>query len=345
MQCIKIQYRLIRGGDMKILVTGNAGFIGSALAEKLLLENHEVFGLDSVSNYYDVSLKKARLNKFEVQKNFYGEIQDESFLNKVLDEVQPETVIHLAAQPGVRLPLSKVFNYIDSNLVGFSVLLTKVIMREIPNFLYASSSSVYGDSSTPPYSEKEIRIAPNSFYGVTKYANELLTPTLVQRSKTRARGLRFFTVYGPWGRPDMAYFRMVSNVLTGSPFKLFGDGNIKRDFTYIDDVIQAVGALHTELQTRDFGFNDIVNIGGGHPVSMLEVLHAISKIAGRKVEYHLSDPNLNDVALTISDPSYLYELTSYKPMTDISTGLKEFVNWGNESHIKPLLSQWVQSVE
>ena len=330
---------------MKILVTGNAGFIGSALALKLGLDNHEVFGIDSLSNYYDISLKKARLDKFSVQKNYCGEIQNESFLNKVLDEVQPETVIHLAAQPGVRLPISKVVKYVDSNLVGFSALFTNVILREIPNFLYASSSSVYGDSSTPPYSEKEIRISPNSFYGVTKYTNELLTPTLLQGSKTRARGMRFFTVYGPWGRPDMAYFRMVSNVLTGSPFELFGEGDVKRDFTYIDDVVHAVAALHDELINREFGFNDIVNIGGGRPVSMLEVLRTISEIAGKKVEYSRADRNLNDVALTISDSSYLYQLTNYKPMTDIASGLREFVNWGKESHIKSLLSQWVNSVQ
>jgi UDP-glucuronate 4-epimerase len=138
---------------------------------------------------------------------------------------------------------------------------------------------------------------------------------------------------------------MVSNVLTGSPFELFGDGNIKRDFTYIDDVVHSVVALQTELIGRDHGFNDVVNIGGGHPVSMLEVLHTISEIVGKKVEYHNGEPNLKDVALTISDPSYLYQLTSYRPLTDISTGLTKFINWGNESHIRPLLSQWVHSVE
>ena len=326
-------------------MTGNAGFIGSAVTSFLQSEGHQVFGLDSLSNYYDVTLKSYRLERFPVYQNFRGELQDEKFLNSVLDEVKPESVIHLAAQPGVRLPISKINKYVESNLVGFSNLLAQVVAREIPNFLYASSSSVYGDTSTPPYSEMELRISPNSFYGVTKYANELLTPTLVQGSKTKARGLRFFTVYGPWGRPDMAYFRMASNVLVGSPFKLYGDGNVRRDFTFIDDVVKAVGALHTELKSREGGFNDIVNIGGGNPVSMLEVLQTTSEIAGKRVEYGLGEPNANDVALTISDPSYLYQLTGQKPMTDIATGLKEFVNWGNQPGILPLLAQWVHSVE
>jgi UDP-glucuronate 4-epimerase len=330
---------------MRYLVTGNAGFIGSALVQKLISEGHHVSGVDSMSNYYDISLKKKRLEVFPASKNYFGEIEDQVFLNRVLDEVQPEAVVHLAAQPGVRLPTAQIIKYVSSNLVGFSMLLSQIVLREIPTFLYASSSSVYGDTSEPPYSEKELKIFPNSFYGVTKYANELLTPTLIQGSKTRARGMRFFTVYGPWGRPDMAYFRMVSNVLTGSPFELFGDGNIKRDFTYIDDVVHSVVALQTELIGRDHGFNDVVNIGGGHPVSMLEVLHTISEIVGKKVEYHNGEPNLKDVALTISDPSYLYQLTSYRPLTDISTGLTKFINWGNESHIRPLLSQWVHSVE
>jgi UDP-glucuronate 4-epimerase len=329
---------------MKILVTGNAGFIGSAVASNLVLAGHQVFGLDSLSNYYDISLKKSRLNEFPVQQNYFGEIQDEEFLNKVLDDVEPESVIHLAAQPGVRLPVSKISKYVDNNLVGFSALLSQVAMREIPNFMYASSSSVYGDTSTPPYSEGELNIAPNSFYGATKYANELFTPTIVQGSKTRARGLRFFTVYGPWGRPDMAYFRMVSNVLTDSPFELFGDGKVKRDFTYISDVVHAVIDLHGELKTREFGFSDIVNIGGGRPVSMLDVLQVISEIAGKKVEFSQGEANQNDVTLTVCNPNYLHELTAYKPTTELLDGLRAFVNWGSDAAIRAYLPQWVKSV-
>jgi UDP-glucuronate 4-epimerase len=329
---------------MRVLVTGNAGFIGSALSSALGVKGHEVFGLDSLSNYYDVSLKERRLGEFPVSKNYCGEIQDVDFLNNVLDEIQPETVIHLAAQPGVRLPISKNYRYVEDNLVGFSTLLTQVVSREIPNFLYASSSSVYGDSSTAPYTETELKIAPNSFYGVTKYSNELMTPTLIRGSKTRARGLRFFTVYGPWGRPDMAYFRMVANVLSGSPFELFGTGEVRRDFTYIDDVVRAINDLHEELLQRKTGFCDVVNIGGGRPVSMLEVLQEISQIAGKEVEYTRRDTNSNDVAVTICNPNYLYELINFKPSIEVSEGLKNFVNWGNNPEMKTLLPQWIKSV-
>jgi UDP-glucuronate 4-epimerase len=329
---------------MRILVTGNAGFIGSALASALGKNGFEVFGLDSLSNYYDISLKARRLKEFPVIQNYQGEIQNTKFLNQVLDEVQPETVIHLAAQPGVRLPISKNYRYVEDNLIGFSSLLTQVVSREIPNFLYASSSSVYGDSSTPPYTENELRIAPNSFYGVTKYSNELMTPTLVQGSKTRARGLRLFTVYGPWGRPDMAYFRMVSNVLADSPFKLFGTGEVKRDFTYIEDVVKAINDLHGELLRRESGFCDVVNIGGGRPVSMLEILQIISEIAGKQVKFTSGKTNYNDVAVTISNPSYLFELTGFKPTIEVSEGLKKFVNWGNVPEIKASLPRWISSV-
>jgi UDP-glucuronate 4-epimerase len=329
---------------LRILVTGSAGFIGSSLASFLGAKGFDVFGLDSLSNYYDVALKERRLEEFPVLRNYIGEIQDTKFLTKVLDEVQPESVIHLAAQPGVRLPISKNFRYVEDNLIGFTSLLTQIVDRQIPNFLYASSSSVYGDSSTPPYSEKELNIAPNSFYGVTKYSNELMTPTLIKGSETRARGMRFFTVYGPWGRPDMAYFRMVSNVLTGSPFELFGKGDIKRDFTYIDDVVKAIYELHSELLHHPFEFHDVVNIGGGRPVSMLEVLETISEIVGKRVEFSNGEANYNDVSLTVSDPSYLYELTNFKPTIEISTGLEKFVTWGNDPKIRPALPRWISSV-
>jgi UDP-glucuronate 4-epimerase len=232
---------------------------------------------------------------------------------------------------------------VESNLVGFTNLLAEVVIREVPNFIYASSSSVYGNNSTPPYSEDEVKISPNSFYGVTKYANELIIPTLVEGSKTRARGLRFFTVYGPWGRPDMAYFRMVSNVLSGSPFELFGNGEVQRDFTFIEDVVTSISKLHAELVCRKFGFYDVVNVGGGRPASMISILETISEISGKDVNFLRSNPNQNDVMLTISNPSYLYELTKFKPETDITEGLEQFVNWAKDSKVLPYLSKWVAS--
>jgi UDP-glucuronate 4-epimerase len=276
---------------------------------------------------------------------FPVDISNLNSIREIFNNEKPDVVVHLAAQAGVRLSLNETHKYVSSNLVGFSNVLQAVVESQTPNFLYASSSSVYGDSAKIPYIESENNLLPNSFYGATKLSNEILTPTLIKGSKTRARGFRLFTVYGPWGRPDMAYFRVITAALSGNKFSLFGDGSVERDFTYIDDVVHAVAALHDELINREFGFNDIVNIGGGRPVSMLEVLRTISEIAGKKVEYSRADRNLNDVALTISDSSYLYQLTNYKPMTDIASGLREFVNWGKESHVKSLLSQWVNSVQ
>ena len=210
---------------MRILVTGAAGFIGSALCEQLMLANHEVSAIDNFSNYYDVSLKHQRVKELLSPLNLEVldlDICDQSKVEKIVASSNPEVVVHLAAQAGVRLGVSESRKYVDSNLVGFSNVLISTIEKKVPKFLYASSSSVYGDIAKIPYSESETNLHPSSFYGSTKLANELLVPTLVKNSETVARGLRFFTVYGPWGRPDMAYFRMVANAIVGTEFNFFG---------------------------------------------------------------------------------------------------------------------------
>jgi UDP-glucuronate 4-epimerase len=332
---------------VRIVVTGAAGFIGSALSKRLAVLGHQVLCFDNYSDYYSVSLKRKRI--LELLTPIGVEVQDVDLidrnqLSKIIDEFAPDTVMHLAAQAGVRLPLIQTEKYVNSNLVGFSNLLEIIIERNIPNFIYASSSSVYGDQAAIPYSEKEMNLHPNSFYGATKLANEILTPTLVSNSNTRARGVRFFTVYGPWGRPDMAYFRMIANVVVGSKFTLFGDGQVQRDFTYIDDAINSLVALLSELESHNNGWHDVVNIGGGNPLSINYLINQISTQLGQKLDYVQSTSNSNDAKKTMADPSYLQSLIGVKPEVKLDTGIAEVIEWCQKSDIKSQLDSWINSV-
>jgi UDP-glucuronate 4-epimerase len=333
---------------MRILVTGAAGFIGSALCEQLMLANHEVTAIDNFSNYYDVSLKRLRIIQMLSPLGLEVlnlDICDQSKVEKLVTSSNPEVVIHLAAQAGVRLGVSETRKYVDSNLVGFSNLLISTIEKKVPKFLYASSSSVYGDIAKIPYSEFESNLRPSSFYGSTKLANELLVPTLVKNSETVARGLRFFTVYGPWGRPDMAYFRMIANAIVGTEFNFFGDGSIERDFTFISDAIISVINLMSELDGRKPGFSDVVNLGGGRPLSMNYLLEIVGSLTGKKVSFERYDTNLNDARKTMSDASYIQKLIGSKPSTKLEDGIALTIDWASKSEISLNLDKWVKSVK
>ena len=333
---------------MRILVTGAAGFIGSALCEQLMLSNHEVTAVDNFSDYYDVSLKRLRVKELLSPLNLEVlnlDICDQSKVEKIIASSNPEVVIHLAAQAGVRLSVSESRKYVDSNLVGFSNVLISTIEKKVPKFLYASSSSVYGDKAEIPYSESESNLHPNSFYGSTKLANELLVPTLVKNSATVARGLRFFTVYGPWGRPDMAYFRMIANAIVGTEFNFFGDGSIERDFTFINDAVRSVINLTLELEGRQPGFSDVVNLGGGRPLSMNYLLEIVGSLTGKKVSFERYDTNLNDARKTMSDPSYIQKLISSKPSTKLEDGISMTIDWASRKEISSNLDKWVKSVK
>jgi UDP-glucuronate 4-epimerase len=332
---------------MNIFVTGAAGFIGSALCQKLATLGHKITAVDNFSDYYDVSLKNLRvkniLQPLDIDvKNL--DICNKLELEELLKSTKPEVVINLAAQAGVRLSVQDSHKYVDSNLVGFTNVLIQTIQNEIPYFLYASSSSVYGDSATLPYSELENNLHPNSFYGATKLANELLTPTLIKNSSTAARGLRFFTVYGPWGRPDMAYFRMIANTLVNSEFEFFGDGSIERDFTYITDAVNAVVSLSSELKTKNPGFSDIVNLGGGKPLSMNYLLNVVSKTANKEVKFKRSQSNLSDSKKTMSDSTYINKLIGSKPEIKLEEGIIDTINWAKQNNIIINLEKWVKSV-
>ena len=332
---------------MKILVTGAAGFIGSHTAVSLSREGHIVLGVDNYSDYYSPKLKKMRSSELLGKSGIKLEnldLTDRKATENLVANFQPDTVIHLAAQAGVRLTVEESYKYVDSNLSAFSNILISVIKNKIPNFLYASSSSVYGDFSRIPYSENETNLIPNSFYGATKIANELLAASLSKDSATKTRGLRFFTVYGPWGRPDMAYFRLVGNAIANAPFTLFGDGSIERDFTYIDDAVSSISALCQELNHREAGFSDVVNIGGGHPLSMKYLQKLISEITGKRLQITETLSNRNDVLRTMADDSYLRSLIGKAPTIALDQGINDFVNWAKLPTIKNELTEWIKSV-
>jgi len=329
---------------MRYLITGAAGFIGSKVGHDLLRDGHEVFCLDSLSDYYSVSLKEARYNSLVEIPLLKDNLQNRSSLYEIVKRIMPDTVIHLGAQAGVRLTLNDNTRYVNSNLVAFSNILTVVIENEIPNFLYASSSSIYGDSAKIPYVESEKLLIPNSFYGGTKLSNEILSRSIIPNSKTKARGLRFFTVYGPWGRPDMVYFRIIANSLTGNKLQINGDGTIQRDFTYIDDASKSVLLLAKQLSQEENGFNDVVNVGGGSPCSIQELISLTENLAGQKITFERSDRNPGDVEKTMADPSYLRSLINFTPMTTLGEGIGKTLNWAKAPGIEENLAAWIDSV-
>jgi UDP-glucuronate 4-epimerase len=332
---------------MKFLVTGAAGFIGSSLCNKLALSGNEVVAVDNFSNYYDINLKKLRVKELLEPLNvdlINLDVSNAEAVDEIVVKQKPQVVLHLAAQAGIRLPVQETDKYVTTNLVGFNNVLRTTVVNKVPYFLYASSSSVYGDSASIPYVETEQNLHPNSFYGATKLANELLTPTIVQNSSTAARGLRFFTVYGPWGRPDMAYFRMIANVISGADFNFFGDGYIERDFTFIDDAVNSVVLLTEQLQKQKPGFSDVVNLGGGRPLSMNYLLETVGRLSSKEVIYTRQSGNQNDAKKTMSDSTYIQSLIGSKPSTKLEDGIAKTIEWAKRADISPILNNWVSSV-
>ena len=332
---------------MKILVTGVAGFIGAHQAKFFSELGHEVVGVDSFSDYYSVQLKKLRVDSLlrpagvEVKEL---NLADRAAVSDFFVRNSFDQVIHLAAQAGVRLTTEMNYKYTESNLIGFLNVFDSSKMTGVRNFLYASSSSVYGDSSSSPYSESEISLKPNSRYGATKLANEIFARTSIQNSTMNSRGLRFFTVYGPWGRPDMVYFRVIANLLESSELTLYGDGTVKRDFTYIDDVTKLVSLLAEDLNRKPAGFSDVVNLGGGKPESVQKLIQTCENILGTELIKGTEPANPLDVFTTNSDSRYLQSITGFKPEISIEEGLDLVINWASRESVRPQLSGWVSSV-
>ena len=328
----------------KVLITGVAGFIGHRLALQLLeSQDLEVTGLDSITDYYAVDLKKSRLNLLKARSRFSFhqiDICDTESLNLLLARDEFDCVIHLAAQAGIRLPFSEYSRYIDSNLTGFSNMLLLSAQHGVSNFLYASSSSIYGNSTNFPLSESELNPQPVSFYGSTKLSNEILAKGLSSKSTMKTRGLRFFTVYGPMGRPDMAYFRIAAALHLNKTFELFGDGAVKRDFTYVGDVVNSIIFLCSNLSDQELRFHDVVNVGGGRPCSMLDLVSTLENISGKKLAIKYSENIAQDVRTTVADTRRQKELIGAIPETSLEDGLREVWKWIERPDITPQLDAW-----
>jgi UDP-glucuronate 4-epimerase len=333
---------------VRYLVTGSAGFIGFHLASYLSSQGHQVLGLDNYADYYSLELKKLRAENLKNSHNvitYELDLTNKSKLMEFTEQNAFDSIFHLAAQPGVRLKSHEYSKYHNSNIIAFTNILEATSKCDVRNFLYASSSSVYGNSTKERYSESEFGLEPISYYGATKLANELLASSFAKTSNTRVRGLRFFTVYGPWGRPDMAYLRLVNACLSGKQFDLFGSQETLRDFTFVDDVVRMVSRLNMELSKHSSGFADVVNIGGGQPESLSSMMKIIETETNSEIKVNYLKKNDNDVNRTYADSSYLESLIGMKPLISIQKGLPEVVNWAKTKIVLENLDKWIESVD
>ena len=310
----------------KIFITGASGFIGFHLAQKLAQAGYDVLGLDNLNDYYDVSLKQARLKNLENFKNFKfikADCKDKNFIEDFFKHEKPEIVIHLAAQAGVRYSLESPQTYIDSNITGFLNMLegTKNFMPR--HFIYASSSSVYGGNTKVPFAESDDVLQPKSLYAVTKRSNELMAESYAHLYKIPLTGLRFFTVYGAWGRPDMAYFKFTDAILRGKKIDVYNFGNMMRDFTYIDDIIEGVEKLIPHAPQH----HEIYNIGNNKPEKLMDMISSLENLLGKKAEINFLDMQAGDVVQTYASIEKLHAKTGFMPQTKLEEGLAHFTTW------------------
>ena len=322
-----------------ILMTGAAGFIGFHLAKSLLDEQYEIIGFDNINNYYDVSLKYARLKILSNYKNFkfiQADLADENYVNNVFKTYKPDIAVNLAAQAGVRYSIENPKAYIDSNIIGFFNVLEACRHYPVKHLIYASSSSVYGNQKKTPFSVDDNVDRPISLYAATKKSNELMAFTYSHLYKIPATGLRFFTVYGPFGRPDMAYFGFTNKIFAGEPIKIFNNGDMLRDFTYVDDIVTGIKNILPCPPSKDENGDQykVYNIGNNKPEKLLTFIETLEEIIGieAKKEYLPMQPG--DVYQTYADVSELEKNFNFKPQTSIREGLTEFVNWYREFYHK-----------
>lgn len=312
---------------MRLIITGAAGFIGFHLAKALLEQGHTVHGFDSVNDYYDPSFKEARLailrdfQSFSFTKGF---LEDNEALSSVWKEFDPDHVVHLAAQAGVRYSLENPNSYIQSNIIGFQNIIELVRSSRLSHFVYASSSSVYGGITEYPLSEAQKTDQPVSLYAATKLSNELVAKAYSHLYDIPSTGLRFFTVYGPYGRPDMAMFKFTRLILAGEPIPVFNHGNMVRDFTFIDDIIQGVMA---SISLPEKG--QVYNLGRGKPEQLMDMIHIIEASLGKKAEYNMMPMQAGDVPETVADISKARKNLGYNPATTIKEGIPQFAAWYN----------------
>jgi UDP-glucuronate 4-epimerase len=323
---------------MRVLVTGAAGFIGYHLSRRLLVEGHEVDGYDGMTPYYDVRLKEARWAELGRFPGFRGQIAllEDAAALVAFAEPRPDIVVHLAAQAGVRYSLENPRAYVDANLVGtFNVL---ELSRGVRHLLLASTSSVYGANAAMPFRETDRTDHPLTLYAATKKAGEDMAHAYAHLWKTPTTAFRFFTVYGPWGRPDMALFKFVAATLRGEPIDVYGEGRMQRDFTYVDDLVEAVWRLIDlpPVEGAPVGPLDslspaapyrVVNIGAGRPVGLMAFIDAVERALGQPTERRLLPMQKGDVPATSAAPGLLQALTGYVPATDVETGVRAFIAW------------------
>jgi UDP-glucuronate 4-epimerase len=331
---------------MKVLVTGVAGFIGSQTAKALLDRGDEVIGVDNLSSYCDVNLKLARLSLLEGRSNFRfvkADLADCGAIERVFANHRPERLINLAAQAGVRYALENPYAYADSNLVGFLNILEGCRNHGVEHLVFASSSSVYGANTRMPYSVHDNVDHPLSLYAATKKANELMAHSYSHLFELPVTGLRFFTVYGPWGRPDMALFSFTKKILAGEPIDVFNFGQHARDFTYIDDVVDGVIATLDKVAKPDPNWNSaepdpasstapyrLYNIGNNQPVELMYFIECIERAVGKKALKNLLPPQPGDVPRTFADVDDLVADIGFQPRTPIEEGIRRFVEWYRE---------------
>ena len=317
---------------MKVLVTGAAGFIGMHSCKRLLERGHEVFGIDNLNAYYDPALKRARLEQLRPFPGFAFEkldIADERALAGVFESRHFDAVLHLAAQAGVRHSLENPMAYVNSNVAGFLNVLEGCRRSRIAHLCYASSSSVYGANTEMPFREEHPVERPVNMYAVTKRANELMAHSYGELYGIPCTGLRFFTVYGPWGRPDMALFIFTRAILEGKPIRVFNGGDMLRDFTYIDDIVEAVTAIVERPHPGAQGGpkSRLFNVGHGSPVKLMDFVHAIERALGRKALIELAPMQPGDVQATYASTDKLRAEVGYAPSTTIEIGVERFVAW------------------
>lgn len=318
---------------MTVLVTGAAGFIGFHTARRLCQDGHEVVGIDNLSDYYDVALKQARLKELESLPGFRFrkmDIVDKPALLALFGDHRFTEVVHLAAQAGVRYSLDNPDAYAQSNLVGFLNVLEACRHHRPDHLIYASSSSVYGTNSKMPFSVEDPVDHPISLYAASKRANELLADSYCHLYGLKASGLRFFTVYGPWGRPDMALFKFTDAILNGLPIDVYNNGQMSRDFTYIDDIVESIARLRSRPPVPDgaaAGINRLFNIGRGMPVALLDFVECLESALGRPALRNFMPLQAGDVVKTWADVSALVEWVGFSPQVTVETGVAEFVKW------------------
>ena len=333
---------------MKVLVTGAAGFIGFHLSKRLLKDGYNLIAIDNLNNYYDPNLKKDRLNELKLisktgknRLNFFqANLEDYASISNIFKKFKPNIVVNLAAQAGVRYSLKNPKAYIESNLVGFGNIIEECKNYGVEHLIYASSSSVYGGNKNIPFSEEHGVNHPVSLYAATKRSNELMAHTYSHIYNLPTTGLRFFTVYGPWGRPDMAYFLFTDAIINNKPIKIFNNGKMCRDFTYIDDVINGIISVMKNVSKKDIDFNfldpkissswapyRLFNIGNSSPIKLMDFITTIEKCLGKKAMKEFLPMQMGDVESTSANINLLKNLTGFEPKTSIDEGISKFIEW------------------